>query len=156
MKVSQYDIGWLAGIIDGEGSITICKRGPTFVPHIAMENTSKLLVDKFCEILDGLDISYCVSGRQKDGNRKYQWKVEISGRPRVYKMIMSIQDFLVSKRKQAAKVLEWIEMRGIDLRGKYTDKQLTLITQIRELNGRGRAYSENPEDERNREQFKVA
>lgn len=156
MKISDFNAGWLAGIIDGEGSITICKRGPTYVPQITMENTSKALVDKYCEILEQLDISYNVSGRQKDGNRKYQWKVDISGRPRVYKAIMAIQGLLVSKKRQAEKVLNWIESRGIDLRGAYTDSQLTLITQIRELNGRGRAYSENPEDERNRKQFKVA
>jgi hypothetical protein len=31
-SVTQFELGWLAGIIDGEGSITVCKRGPTYVP----------------------------------------------------------------------------------------------------------------------------
>jgi hypothetical protein len=26
--VSQLELGWLAGIIDGEGSISVVKRGP--------------------------------------------------------------------------------------------------------------------------------
>jgi hypothetical protein len=140
--ISQLELGWLAGIIDGEGSITIVKRGPTFVPQVQMANTSKKLVDKYCEILDKMDISYHCYGRQKQGNRKYQWEVSVCGRPRVLKFILMLQDILVAKQNQAATVLEWIESRGLDLRGPYTDYQLSLIGDIRKLNGRGREYSE--------------
>lgn len=142
-SVTQFELGWLAGIIDGEGSITVCKRGPTFVPTIKMTNTSKVLVDKYCEILDKLDISYQCYGRQKTGNRKYQWDVCIDGRPRVYKALNAIQDLLIAKQKQAVKVVEWIESRGLDLRGPYTEDQLDIIKNIRQLNGRGREFSEN-------------
>ena len=142
-SITQFELGWLAGIIDGEGSITVCKRGPTYVPTIKMANTSKVLVDKYCELLDKLDISYQCYGRQKEGNRKYQWDVCIDGRPRVYKALNAIQDLLIAKQKQATKVVEWIESRGLDLRGPYTEDQLNIIKNIRELNGRGREFSEH-------------
>ncbi len=142
-SITQFELGWLAGIIDGEGSITICKRGQTFVPTIKMANTSKVLVDKYCELLDKLDISYQCYGRQKEGNRKYQWDVCIDSRPRVYKALSAIQDLLIAKQKQATKVVEWIESRGLDLRGPYTEDQLNMIKNIRELNGRGREFSEH-------------
>jgi hypothetical protein len=141
-KVTQFELGWLAGIIDGEGSITVCKRGPTYVPTLKMSNTSKILIEKYCDILDRLDISYKCYGAQKEGNRKYQWTVCVDGRPRVYKALNAIQDLLVAKQKQAAKVAEWIESRGLDLRGAYTEQQLTIINDIRKLNGRGREFSE--------------
>jgi hypothetical protein len=141
-SVTQFELGWLAGIIDGEGSITVCKRGSTYVPTIKMSNTSKVLVEKYCDILDGLDITYKCYGIQKKGNRKYQWEVCIDGRPRVYKAMSIVQHLLIAKQKQAVKVVEWIESRGLDLRGSYTEHQLNIIKDIRQLNGRGREFSE--------------
>lgn len=142
MNCSQLELGWLAGIIDGEGSISVVKRGPTYVPQVRMANTSKKLVDKYCEILDKLEISYHCYGKQKEGNRKYQWDVAVTGRPRVLKFLSLIQDLLIAKQKQAEKVCEWIESRGLDLRGPYTDQQLQIINDIRQLNGRGKEFSE--------------
>jgi hypothetical protein len=142
MNCSQFELGWLAGIVDGEGSITIVKRAKSFVPQVKMSNTSKKLIDKYCEILDKLDISYQCYGKHKEGNRKYQWDVSVDGRPRVLKFILLLQDLLVAKQKQAQKVLEWIESRGLDLRGPYTEQQLQIINDIRKLNGRGREFSE--------------
>jgi hypothetical protein len=142
MGCSQLELGWLAGIIDGEGSITIVKRGPTFVPQVKMTNTSKKLIEKYCEILDKLEISYHCYGRQKEGNRKYQWEVSVDGRPRVFKFVSLIQDILIAKKTQAEKTLEWIESRGLDLRGPYTELQKQIIVDIRYLNGRGREFSE--------------
>ena len=142
MEVSQLELGWLAGIIDGEGSVTIVKRGQSFVPVIKMANTSKKLIGKYCEILDKLEISYQCYGRQKQGNRKYQWEVCVEGRPRVLKMLHFIQDLLVAKQTQAVKVNQWIESRGLNLRGSYTEEQLQIITDVRKLNGRGKEFSE--------------
>lgn len=142
MIISQLELGWFVGIIDGEGSITIRKQGPTFTPTIKMCNTSKKLIDKYCELLDTMEVSYHCYGRQKDGDRKYQWEVSVNGRPRVLKLLLLIADSLVSKQQQAYKVLEWIESRGLDLRGKYTEEQIKLISDIRNLNGRGKAFSE--------------
>ena len=140
--ITQLELGWLAGILDGEGSITIVKRGTTFVPTIKMANTSKKLVDKYCEILDKLDISYKCYGRQKEGNRKYQWEVCVDGRPRVMKALLIIQDALIAKQTQATKVTQWIESRGLNLRGPYTEEQLQIIEDVRSLNGRGKEFSE--------------
>ena len=142
-ETSQLELGWLAGIIDGEGSVTVVKRGQCFVPVLKMTNTSKKLIDKYCEILDKLDISYQCYGRQKHGNRKYQWEVCVEGRPRVFKALQLIKGLLVAKETQAEKVIQWIESRGVNLRGSYTEEQLQLVTDIRKLNGRGREFSEN-------------
>jgi hypothetical protein len=143
MNCTLQELGWLSGIIDGEGTISIVKRASCFVPVVKMSNTSKILIDKYCEILDKLDISYHCYGKQKEGNRKYQWEVSIEGRPRVYKIITLLQDILIAKQNQAIKVTEWIESRGLDLRGKYTKNQLDIIDDIRLLNGRGKYFSEN-------------
>lgn len=142
MNISQLELGWFVGIIDGEGSISIRKQGQTFTPTIKMSNTSKKLIDKYCELLDKMEVSYHCYGRQKEGDRKYQWEVSVNGRPRVLKLLLLIVDSLVSKQQQANKVLEWIESRGLDLRGKYTENQLKIISDIRILNGRGKAFSE--------------
>lgn len=141
--VTQIELGWLAGIIDGEGSILIVKRGDTFVPCVKMANTSKVLTEKFCNILDRLDISYNCYGKHKEGNRKYQWDVHIDGGKRVMNLLLQIQDILVCKQKQAFKVMEWIESRKINKRRDYSDSELQLRTDVMTMNARGRSASEN-------------
>jgi hypothetical protein len=143
VKASPFDIGWVAGILDGEGMVTISKRATSYVPVVRVSNTSKALIDRFCDIMDMMEISYCCYGKHKAGNRKYQWDVCIDGRPRVYKLLSLLKDHLVAKRQQANNVFEWIESRGMDLRGAYTDDQMALIQKTRDLNGRGRQFSEN-------------
>ena len=69
--VTQLELGWFAGIIDGEGSILICKK------------------------------------------------------------------------KQAFKVMEWIESRKINKRNPYSDSELKLRTDVMTLNARGSNASEN-------------
>lgn len=143
MTVTQLEIGWLAGVIDGEGSILIVKRGTLFTPSVKMANTSKVLIEKFCNILDRLDISYNCYGTQKKGNRKYQWEVSIDGGKRVMNLLLQIQDILVCKQKQAFKVMEWIESRKINKRKYYSDSELQLRADVMTLNARGRIASEN-------------
>lgn len=142
MNISQLELGWFVGIIDGEGTISIRKQGKTYTPTIKMSNTSKKLIDKFCDLLDKMEVSYHCYGGQREGNRKYKWEVSVTGRPRVLKLLSLIVDSLVSKQRQAEKVMLWIESRGLDLRGKYTENQMKIISDIRFLNGRGKAFSE--------------
>lgn len=58
--VSEADIGWLAGIIDGEGSISLAmgyiKNGRlnNMSPRIEIGNTDKELVEKFVKIVKSL------------------------------------------------------------------------------------------------------
>lgn len=141
--VTHLELGWLCGIIDGEGSIVIVKRGTTYVPSVKMSNTSKLLVDKFCDILDRLDISHSTYGKQKEGNRKYQWEVNIDGGKRTLKLLLLIKDLLVCKQKQAYKVIEWIESRSENRRKPYSDIELQLRNDVMKLNARGILASEN-------------
>ena len=141
--VTQLELGWLAGIIDGEGSVLILKRGNLYIPSVKMANTSKVLIEKFCDILDRLDVSYSCYGKHKPGNRKYQWEVNIDGGKRVMSLLLQIQDILVYKQKQAFKVMEWIESRKINKRRYYSDAELQLKDDVKLMNARGRSASEN-------------
>lgn len=59
-SVSEADIGWLAGIIDGEGSISLAfgmvknNQLNNMSPRIEIGNTDKDLVEKFVRIVKGL------------------------------------------------------------------------------------------------------
>ena len=121
----------------------IVKRGPTFGPVISMTNTCKILVDKYCEILDGLEVSYIRCGRQLPGNRKYHWVVQVAGRPRVSKMLGILSGLLVAKKQQALKANEWLASRALNIRVPYTEEQHSLVIDLKKLNGRGREFSEH-------------
>ena len=58
--VSPADLGWLAGIIDGEGSITL-SHGSTRSPHlrVSITNGNDAILAKTYAILAAAEVSYC-------------------------------------------------------------------------------------------------
>ena len=83
--VQGSDIGWVAGLFDGEGSIFLKPR-LRFPPqvNITIVNTEKDLLVKAQSILDELEIdsSLLLSRSGKDG-RKPLFKIQISNGPSV-------------------------------------------------------------------------
>lgn len=55
-------LGYLAGIIDGEGTITNSKKGNR---RVVIYNTDQSIIDVTCEVLDMLEIEFKVYKRQK-------------------------------------------------------------------------------------------
>src|SRR3989344_6359863 len=69
-------LAWLAGIIDGEGSIMIPRYhrdgNPRYGYRISIANTNTDIIDECRRILDVLEIRYCdyTQDRGKDGMRR--------------------------------------------------------------------------------------
>jgi len=59
-NTTEAKIAWLAGIIDGEGSI-IVNSGRQLLNRITLTNTDKELLQECIYILDALEISYGIS-----------------------------------------------------------------------------------------------
>lgn len=133
------DAAYLAGIIDGEGCISIYKRNGYYVPSISISNTNETLIVHIKKILDQNNIGYCVEfqHRKERGNRKPAWLIRIESRPRVISLLNFVFPYLVGKLSQAKLVYEFCQTDG--RKEEYINIEET-ITDIRSLNKRGSSY----------------
>lgn len=89
MVITEADIGWLAGFIDGEGhlGIRIHKNitkafgvRPRFGTQIVITNTQVKMIDKACQVMDTLGVKYkrYIRVRTKYNNAQDQHCVTIN------------------------------------------------------------------------------
>jgi len=141
IRVTQAQLGWLAGIIDGEGTITIAGGGAKrFYPCVLLKNTSFKMIEEF-ERLSGILIgnegcSFIRNGytsvNPKHRSQK-QWG--ISNFPAV-KLCMTLLPFLVTKQEQAKLVCQFfLELApGKKITREELRRRFYLSKRIRELN----------------------
>lgn len=130
-------IGWIAGIIDGEGSLMIPlsgTRGPRPVCRcsICVENTSRAMIEKLVEY-SGIGQVMYRKRRTSSGNAVYAWTV--SG-ARCGDILKEIYPFIVAKRRQADALI-WLSDRikrrcGREHTGALTEEEHALRLQARE------------------------
>lgn len=140
------DIGWIAGIIDGEGHLGIAKRYHYYVTHIGINNTTKDTIDRVISIYKKWGVGHCVVARSRGGNRRDDWEVVVESMPRVLRLIEVVGKHLVGKRLHVEIILKFIESRqklprwstsiGSTDRA-FSEYELSLVKQIRALNYRG-------------------
>jgi len=139
---SLRDIGWLCGIIDGEGTITLRfhrrkNNRPLIKPVVTIINTDRLIIDKILQIYEKLDIPYWITETAGTKRWKTRWTVETSGIRRLKRLLPHIIDHLVGKKQQAQIVQEWIEKRynAIGNRSYYDDWDYEMVKKIKLLHG---------------------
>jgi hypothetical protein len=135
INVSEFDLGWVAGIIDGEGTVVLyigaCKRTKrdnglnNVSPQVIMANTDKNMVDRYADILKGIGVGVHVTMRQPRGptgvllnqkKRRSPYKVlyvaSTVGYLRVKKLLDAVGHKLVTdKREKALLILDFINQR---------------------------------------------
>jgi len=139
-KVEDWELGWLCGFIDGEGSIMLnrtinhdCKK-PCWRPRITIANTDNKSLNKVSEILDSLGLAYNVSWRfpKKD---LPSWDLRAYGLKRVKAWLLVITPYLITKRWKAELMLDFINLRLThSQRDPYTKREEDLINLIRGMN----------------------
>jgi hypothetical protein len=156
-KVTDAELGWFAGIIDGEGTITIRKRfiarrdvDPLFRPYfeiyMMVANTDFRMLDKL------VDLSRRISGGktrirpvklQKNCRPARAWYASSAAS---YAILRAIHGLLVCKREQALLAMEMmnrIKTRKLHThwRTKMTREEaiarVELFTRMKALNKRG-------------------
>jgi len=108
---------WLAGFIDGEGSIVLAKRttdsGVRFLPLVSITNTHKDTIEEIHRILEENGIGHhIIPYKSKRFERaKKIYTVHINGMGRVTRFLDVFQCFLRTKKQQAGIVRRFIEYR---------------------------------------------
>lgn len=143
--VNQASAAYMAGIIDGEGSICLLKgksRWGTYVqPRVNVYNNSVALMQWIVEVFGGTFTK--VKRRQPKWVEGYVWTMNSSD-TRFYMDVL--RPFLIIKRRNAELVVEFYSVGRRYGRGRNNkvilEKQLALVNEIRKENLKSRARRE--------------
>jgi len=135
-------LGWLAGIIDGEGCISLRKnnrKNQTFLirPSITIVNTDNRIINKICEILDDYNLPYWKTQYEATKHWKSRYVIEVSGIKRCLKILPIIYPHLIGKQLQAKLIWDWCKSRLTVPRKYYSDADLGIVKQVSRLNKKG-------------------
>lgn len=137
LAVTDIELGWLAGVIDGEGTIAFSpyplRRAGKIIqelrikPQIIVTNTDKDLVEKVADIFGRCHIGIHFQtrtqhGRSFAGNKPTKYRplhvANVSGFMRAKKALELIGPHLVTKKIKAEMVLRYIVQRELKRSGK--------------------------------------
>ena len=140
-QVTQSEIGWLAGIIDGEGHIGIsiqnrkkCVNSTKF--DLQIVNTDYVLIDKVVLVMQKMGVNPLIRERI---HNKITWnknKIITVGKMSQIKRIFDhvIQHLTGMKQSRATIMLTLIESRLTKTQGnKYSPEELALVSKFREI-----------------------
>jgi hypothetical protein len=148
MKPAAVKLSWLAGVIEGEGSITANLIRKTPKPNfkgsyggiatgVSMSNTEKDMCDEtqsiFREILDG-DYARVHTNTRRTVTNRIAYRTGVSGHPQVKKVLTAILPYMKtkSKRRQAELVLKICNRKKYS---RVSNEELNIIADLRFLHG---------------------
>lgn len=135
------DLGWLAGIIDGEGylgiTLTNQKRWRSVKAEIQIVNTDPYLLDKVVEILRKIGVSpYIRTRTYKTSSWNTAWNITIGKLSAVEKVLVNVLPYLTGIKWARAKLmLEFVQQRMPKGRRPYDPEDLDLIEEFNALRG---------------------
>lgn len=117
-SLEHLQFAWLAGLIDGEGNIFINHRNKKhiFTPVVGFFNCNAEMMEYAARILENIGIKYFTgleNGRLKNGNKSgnYLIAIKTSGMKNCLKLLTIIEPYLIGKKEEAQKVLEYCQRR---------------------------------------------
>lgn len=106
--VQSWEMGWLAGAMDGEGSISIARRSV----RVSFSNTEPVFQERVKTILGRLEILYYESiAKPKPGHKK-GIQVGVTDCLSVWRVCREMAPFLALKRERAELMMEFSEIRA--------------------------------------------
>lgn len=122
-----HELGWLAGIIDGEGWIGFTlpanaqgvmvqnRQGATVKVEIKINNTDPGIIEKAAEVFQKLGVNPYIRGNEPSGGqRKFFYEISTKHMASVEKILVPILPYLTGIKKERAKLmLRFIELRRI-------------------------------------------
>lgn len=120
--VAEWEMGWLAGIIDGEGCVGIKireskKYAGQWWACVQIGNTSRKIIDKIEEILRRLDVDFTESFTHPK-NKKWSdsWSVRVGECVSTWRLCREVVPFLVMKKQRTEMLMEFSEKRAENAR----------------------------------------
>lgn len=143
VKIPEAKLGWVAGIVDGEGYIgvvkAIDKRRNTFtlMPRVDISSTTRVMQEELRQIL-GFGCVYNKTAHQKrKPNERPQYTWGIWSAAVVGPFLTVIEPYLVVKRGISSVVREFCERRMVNDMKPYTSDDIETLKTVHRLNQRG-------------------
>jgi len=142
---------YLAGFIDGEGSISIFRghlnsKFPHLTNRITIPNTDKRIIRLICEFLKSNEINFCVTYRSEDNpNHKAGIVIMISEIDSLLKICSKLRGRLIIKAQHLELLIRYLKLRKKKLDktqwrrdlARYGRREFNLFYQLRILNKKG-------------------
>jgi len=132
----ELEKAYIAGIVDGEGTVTLMKhhKNETPIPFVSVANNNLKLLQWIKQRCGGLIVSK--KKYKPQHNDSFAWSVR---QDRALRFLKEIVKYLIIKKPQATLILK--KYKVVTHRaGKYTPKmfsdKMKLVAKIRELNQR--------------------
>lgn len=112
LNLTDFEMGYLVGMIDGEGSITLVldhrrKTGSYYRPSIYIANTNMEIINYVKKLLGDFGRIGFLDKRKK----RIVYGITINRFHNAYVVLSKVTPFLKGKKKQAELMLEFINMR---------------------------------------------
>jgi hypothetical protein len=134
LHLSETDAAYLAGIIDGEGTISASlSRGLSAT--LTVGSTCRELVD-WLKVTTGVGSLAFKKARKKNHRPLWVWTVSIGS---VSSVLSQVVKYLVIKREHALLMLNLLGSKSSVVSKKLTEFKLDAVTKFRKLNQRGLA-----------------
>jgi hypothetical protein len=135
MQASEAELGWFAGLLEGEGCITIHRQPRKsgkfdIIVGAQITNTDIVIINKLVEILDKCELSWFVRNKKVySTNHNECFYIECRNQPMLKKSLEIFMPYMYgSKKAKASIVLKFITKRdGKRGNNPYTSDELSLI-----------------------------
>ncbi|HDZ13365.1 hypothetical protein LCGC14_0643850 [marine sediment metagenome] len=154
--LTQVELAYLAGLIDGEGTITLERTGKRRMngvmglsPSVIVANTDTSIVQWVVTSFERIGAKPYIKTQtpsQKNKRCKPCYWVIVKSLTKSKKILTVVKQYLIAKRAQADLILEFIQIRGDSqgAKGKpYGEREMRILDQIRALNYRGVSETED-------------
>lgn len=137
MNPSAEDIGYIAGVLDGEGSLNFSTTGGWRTVISAVCNSNPLIISKVESILESWGVSYVT--RQTHG---HFWHVDVKGRVSNKKKFLAIIfNSLAGKKEQARLMMRFMERRSDTRSVSISESDKAIAIRVKQLNRLNRTGS---------------
>lgn len=152
MKLTPAEAGYLAGLIDGEGSLTITvSRRPQLQSNLVINNCNRAIIDYAAALLTKMNVPFSINGRRKPGSTRWKkpWAITVNARfVHMTRLLLVLKPYIIGKAEQVELVLAFCRRRTAydyfarskrTARGttSYSTDDIATINRLRELNFRG-------------------
>lgn len=144
--VVDTDIAWLAGIVDGEGSVQLmnCKDGQHLKPRLSVVNCDISIINRCrliaMDVLNDRTFSVYVNKRYGEFNKRTTFHISIDDGQLILKMLIQLLPYLTGKKRQAELIVEFLSDR---IKGsRYTNNDRVIQMKVSMLNKRGATNEE--------------
>lgn len=137
-RLSDFEIGWLAGVFDGEGyvGLSVNTTNRSIYPACKVTSTHLAFIQEVERLTKIIGIEYSFYERNpKQKNHSTSWTVDIRTCKRVKILIDVLLPHLILKKPHAEVILEFCNSR-LSLRygHPYTERELFLFKEIHKYN----------------------